>query len=142
MGKQGESHHRPWTEAKEAGVDECFWCEQKFTDDRPPTNDHVQPKSLGGTAFHGLVFSCGPCNSARGNISFDDYLEAVEIEREMCRLEKRSYRRPKRRKICGEWLITTLPRRQIRLIESLESMRWIEPSDVAADKRWDREGAI
>lgn len=141
MGKPGVSHNRGWTEAAEDGVDECFWCEQKFNDDRPPTIDHVQPKSLGGTLFHGRVFSCGPCNSARGNIPFEDYLEAVEIEREMCKIEKREYRRPKRRKVLGQWIVTTLPRRQIRLIEDLEGIQWIEPHDVAQDKKWEREHA-
>lgn len=139
MGKKGVSHHRAWTEANEEGVDECFWCEQKFNDDRPPTIDHVQPKSHGGHIGHGIVFACAPCNSARGNIPFDEYLEAVEMEREMCRIEKREYRRPKRRKVLGRWIVTTLPRRQIRTIEAIESIAWVEPSDVAADKRWDRE---
>lgn len=140
MGKPGVSHSRARSEAAEDGVDECFWCEQKFNDDRPPTIDHVQPKSLGGTLpLHGRVLSCGPCNNARGNILFDDYLEASTIEREMCRIEKREYRRPKRRQILGVWVITTLPTRQIKLIEELESIRWIEPHDVAQDKKWDRE---
>lgn len=142
MGKKGVSHQRAWAEAKAEGVEECFWCEQPFTKDRPPTMDHVQPKSHGGMAVHGLVFACAPCNSQRGNIPFDDYLEAVEAEREMARLEHREYRRPKRRKILGLWVVTTLPRRQIRMIEDLESIRWIEPHDVAQDKRWERENVI
>lgn len=139
MGKKGVSHHRAWTEAREEGVEECFWCEQEFNEDRPPTIDHVQPKSFGGHIGHGIVFACAPCNSARGNIEFDVYLEAVEMEREMSRIEKREYRRPKRRKVRGQWIVTTLPRRQIRLIEQIASIDWVEPSDLAADKRWDRE---
>ena len=137
------SHARVWKAIKKEGVTECFWCELPFRNPgRPPTIDHVQPKSLGGHMAHGTVWSCGPCNSARGNIPFDVYLEAVLLERVMCKIEKREYRRPKRRKVNGEWIVTTMTRRQIRMVEAnaaVVEISWIEPHDVAQDKRWERE---
>lgn len=137
------SHKRAWKQAHREDITRCFWCDGRFVNpDNPPTFDHVQPKSLGGTLLHGTVLSCQSCNSARGNIPFDEYLEAVEAERVLAKLEKRSFRRPKQRLVCGQWVVTTLTKRMIQEIEAnaaIGEIGWIEPHDVAQDKRWDRE---
>lgn len=112
-GPEGDSHSRPWAAAAAAGASRCFWCRMPFTRARPPTFDHVVPVSAGGTRDDGLVFSCQTCNGARGNIPFDEYVAAVEAERERAALDGREYRRPKRRLVGGGWVVTTMSRREI-----------------------------
>ena len=46
----------------------CYHCTKKFTQNRPPTIDHIIPLSKGGE--HGplnIVASCRPCNSSKHN---------------------------------------------------------------------------
>lgn len=109
-----QSHAAPWAEARATGKDRCFWCRGLFTAERPPTFDHVRPVSRGGRRQHGIVLACQTCNSARSDSPFDEYLAAVEAEREACLAERREYRRPKVRHRDGVSFISTLTRREWR----------------------------
>lgn len=51
------------------GKFQCFWCSQWFWKGQK-TDDHLQPKSLGGNDSHeNFVNSCQPCNQERGLIT-------------------------------------------------------------------------
>lgn len=103
-----------WVTIQARGFTRCYWCREPFTEQRPPTEDHVRPVSQGGRRCHGIVFSCQSCNSARGDTDFATYLRAVEYERAVASRERRSYQRPRYRKISGEWVLGTLSRRQLK----------------------------
>lgn len=45
----------------------CYYCEQPFTDERPPTADHLIPRALGGLSIAtNIVAACAPCNNSKG----------------------------------------------------------------------------
>lgn len=47
----------------------CFYCKVEFTDELPPTIDHVTPKSLGGSdGLYNLVLACYTCNEDKGGV--------------------------------------------------------------------------
>lgn len=104
----------PWKVCRENGWTHCFWCRLPFAEGRPPTADHMIPKSAGGTRADGLVYACQTCNSARGNINFGRYVEASDAEHETAAREGREYRRPKYRLVGTEYVLTTMTRREIR----------------------------
>lgn len=44
----------------------CWWCSSPFTDEDPPTIDHLVPHRAGGSSDDdNLVLACGPCNNHR-----------------------------------------------------------------------------
>lgn len=47
----------------------CFYCDTAFTDDVPPTLDHVMPVLVRRTwANEALVLACEPCNTGKGHL--------------------------------------------------------------------------
>jgi 5-methylcytosine-specific restriction endonuclease McrA len=91
----GQPNKRAWKLARSGkhGVG-CFYCHQPWTEDVPPTLEHVTPRSHGGTLAH-FVLVCQPCNNARGNAPFPLYLKAVERAHAEAERTGGSYRRPK-----------------------------------------------
>lgn len=46
----------------------CHYCHREYTDDLPPTFDHIVGLKDGGTDdLNNLVLACWPCNNARAN---------------------------------------------------------------------------
>lgn len=46
----------------------CLFCENEFSDDRPPTKDHFIPMSKGGSKGSANIYVvCKPCNHMKGN---------------------------------------------------------------------------
>jgi len=46
----------------------CWWCGELFTDDDPPTIEHVVPQAQGGTwRIKNLRLTHSHCNQSRGN---------------------------------------------------------------------------
>lgn len=46
----------------------CAYCKREFSDDLPPTFDHVVGLKDGGSdRIENLVLACWPCNNARAN---------------------------------------------------------------------------
>lgn len=62
----------------------CFHCKtwmpaQRLSQDC--TRDHLRPRKAGGGAFlHNLVFSCGPCNRAKGAADLISFRAEVGVE--------------------------------------------------------------
>lgn len=47
---------------------QCFYCDYPFTEEFPPTLEHLLPVSAGGTDhISNIVLACDPCNKAVGN---------------------------------------------------------------------------
>lgn len=62
----------------------CFHC-KKWMPPQPLsqacTRDHLRPRKAGGGAFlHNLVFSCGPCNRAKGAADLISFRAEIGIE--------------------------------------------------------------
>ena len=64
----------------------CCWClcemrgEQGFKNSA--TIEHITPRSQGGTDhITNLAVACNRCNNRRGNIPWEDFLQAVEMSR-------------------------------------------------------------
>lgn len=93
VGTPGRPHGRAWMLAETQP--ECCYCGQRFTEQNPPTQDHVIPISQGGTLGDGWVLACHLCNNARGAAPFEEYMDEVEYERIRCLHERREFRRPK-----------------------------------------------
>ena len=55
----------------------CYLCEEPFSDDKPPTKDHVWPKSRGGKNVRNILWACMPCNNGKGD---DAPTEAMMIK--------------------------------------------------------------
>lgn len=46
----------------------CCYCNEKFTDENPPTAEHVVPRSKGGrNRLTNIKAACQRCNQGRGN---------------------------------------------------------------------------
>lgn len=103
-----------WKKIRALGYECCFWCRQPFLPERPPTEDHMRPVSKGGKRAHGIVFACQTCNSARGDIGFEEYALAVKREHAKAAEERREYRRPRYRKVGKRWMLTAMTNAEIR----------------------------
>lgn len=58
----------------------CHYCHKK-TNINNGNIDHKIPRALGGTdAWQNLVFSCIPCNSAKGATSHQDFTKSLLLE--------------------------------------------------------------
>lgn len=58
---------------RERDGNHCWWCDVEFTDELPPTIDHLIPRSQGGIhTVDNCVLACEPCNNARGHIRHCD----------------------------------------------------------------------
>lgn len=44
----------------------CYLCAAPFSEDMPPTLDHVMPRSGGGRDYGNLLLACEPCNNRKG----------------------------------------------------------------------------
>jgi len=110
--KSGQAFSRSWMWANHLGVTQCAYCRKQFSEERPPTRDHVIPKAEGGRFGDGFVISCQSCNGARGKAPHEEYMKAVEAEWEAAIREDRQYRRPKWRLIDGSEIITVGPWRK------------------------------
>ena len=54
----------------------CVYCDQPFTDERPPTIDHVIPISRGGmNDDSNVVAACRSCNSSKGSRTAEEFQE-------------------------------------------------------------------
>lgn len=93
VGKPGRPNARAWREAETQP--ECCYCEERFTEQNPPTLDHIIPISQGGTLRDGWVLACSLCNNARSCADYESYVEAVELARLMALHEGCGFRRPK-----------------------------------------------
>jgi 5-methylcytosine-specific restriction endonuclease McrA len=48
--------------------DLCYYCERQFSEELPPTFEHLVSLKDGGTdKLENLVLACWPCNNARAN---------------------------------------------------------------------------
>lgn len=54
---------------KKNAKDMCFYCQTDYGD----TDDHVVPKSKGGTRVNNLVPACRVCNGAKGDMTLDQW---------------------------------------------------------------------
>lgn len=59
----------------------CAYCGSQFDKLRPPTFDHIKPRSRGGTNHvDNLVAACSPCNQLKGNMaSFEEAKAKAEL---------------------------------------------------------------
>lgn len=111
VGKPGKPNGRAWKEAE--SQPECWYCDERFTEQNPPTLDHIIPVSQGGTLRDGWVLSCSLCNGARGCSDYEAYVEAVELARIMAIHDDSGFRRPKAVMLPdGTWTITLATRRE------------------------------
>ena len=56
-----------WSALLEKHGHQCFYCRTKFTNDNPPTRDHVVPIAKGGShTKDNIVPACKRCNSSKG----------------------------------------------------------------------------
>lgn len=54
----------------------CFYCDVEFTEDTPPTLEHILSITHGGTNnIANLCLCCEPCNVAAGNLPIVDKLK-------------------------------------------------------------------
>lgn len=56
----------------------CPYCNNvmKRDSDRPPTRDHVKPRSAGGTLEgENRLVVCGPCNNDKADLTLDEWIE-------------------------------------------------------------------
>ena len=57
----------------------CLWCGREFSDQVPPTTNHLVPKVKGGPSWlENEVAACRRCNSERGHRGAADWLEECE----------------------------------------------------------------
>jgi 5-methylcytosine-specific restriction endonuclease McrA len=60
----------------------CVYCGAKFTDERPPTKDHLLAIADGGTDWAlNILMACRRCNSRRGDIPFRTYCKLLSQKR-------------------------------------------------------------
>lgn len=75
---------------------DCYYCKRQcihpmFEDPKKRnalsfTLDHIIPDSNGGTRnYSNMVGACNACNSLRGNIPFDQWLEVIKLPRDKWR---------------------------------------------------------
>lgn len=50
----------------------CYYCKRSVPFERI-TRDHIVPKSKGGKLKDNSVFSCGPCNMAKGDLDIQEF---------------------------------------------------------------------
>lgn len=66
----------------------CYYCDKKLRK-KTRTIDHAYPRDAGGISIiDNLYPSCSPCNSAKGNLTRDEYFHLVKLNPK----EKREYR--------------------------------------------------
>lgn len=75
MGAGGRPSPREWSELREAAIEEhgerCFYCHAV---DVALAVDHIHPVSRGGSNHRlNLVPACKPCNSAKGNKTWEEW---------------------------------------------------------------------
>ena len=65
---QGSFTFEQWVEVVEKQGDKCVICKNKFSNELPPTIDHIVPLSKGGSNdISNIQALCGRCNSSKGN---------------------------------------------------------------------------
>lgn len=76
-----KKHHRVQRQSVEAkllardGIT-CFYCGVEFTDEIPPTLEHILSIAHGGTNnIENLCLCCEPCNVAAGNLAIVDKMK-------------------------------------------------------------------
>lgn len=71
----------------------CIYCNVSFTNNRPPSKDHLLPVSCGGSDWAiNIVMACKRCNASRGNIPFRTFCKLLtpkQNERILMQLRKR-----------------------------------------------------
>lgn len=87
----------------------CAYCRGLFTEQSPPTKDHIDTAGDRSDAMqYAVVLVCQACNNARGNAPYAEYMEAVAAEWARCDETRTPYRRPKYRTVPGgRYTITT-----------------------------------
>ncbi len=99
---KGSPHAGAWRLAQSMGQNRCAYCRNLFTEQSPPTKDHIRTAhDDGNRAGAGWVLACQLCNNARGPAPHDKYLEAVLAEHQHAELEHHAYRRPTYRSVPG-----------------------------------------
>ncbi len=58
----------------------CYICTEAFTDENPPTKDHVWPRARGGRDGRNILWACVPCNGSKS--------DSVPTEEQMARLRE------------------------------------------------------
>lgn len=107
---RGIPYSRAWQMAER--FPECLYCGEQYTDENPPTFDHIVPMSRMGRGTE-KVLACLRCNNARGSAPFDKYMGASIEEMAAAIRGNREYRRPKYiMRADGSYVITTASRRQ------------------------------
>lgn len=62
----------------------CAYCGAEFSDDLPPTLDHVIPRCKGGTRDkENALLACKPCNGAKGDLDLVEFLRSRHLPKEM-----------------------------------------------------------
>ena len=51
----------------------CYWCRRKFTSERPPTLEHLVPRSRTLFRRHNLTAACFRCNHDKGDMTPEEY---------------------------------------------------------------------
>jgi HNH endonuclease len=54
----------------------CYICSEPFSDERPPTKDHVWPRVRGGQTNRNVLWACFPCNGAKGGSVPEEWMLA------------------------------------------------------------------
>jgi|SRR6185312_8835941 len=70
----GRKSAEAWKRAYRLGQTRCHYCDALFTDEKPPTFDHIVPRSEGGTRLDGVVLACGKCNGSRGSLPYEVFV--------------------------------------------------------------------
>ncbi len=76
-----KKHHRVQRQSVEAKLIErdgrhCFYCREHFSEELPPTLEHLLSVAHGGTNhIANLCLACEPCNVAAGNFAIVDKLK-------------------------------------------------------------------
>lgn len=85
------------TRLSEAQNWKCCWCGIPCTHERgkkdSSTLEHILPKSMGGTDdYENLAMACSRCNSKRGNIDVDVFINNIGKEKKSARENRREKR--------------------------------------------------
>ncbi|ALC88134.1 hypothetical protein AM499_07750 [Bacillus sp. FJAT-22090] len=76
-----EHHFNEWTELLKKHDNICFYCGVRMTKTpgiKQRTRDHMIPISKGGSdKIENIVPACRSCNSKKGKLTFDEFLEKI-----------------------------------------------------------------